>query len=152
MMPIPWQTEKEPLSEKAHAGFDNLSLEQLQAMALTRQKTIEGLGREIKEHLDNDQKHEDRLAKLEEQFDTLAQGSELKFKAPLLTKIRKAVRDSHLLDHEMEMAKMKDYSDDAAAEWRHLDPWKYIHAQNLVLGRGCLALDQHYIEKMKFKE
>merc|ERR1719253_1693799 len=40
MMPIPWQqeTEKPRGVEKPHVGFDGLSIEQLQAMAVTRAK------------------------------------------------------------------------------------------------------------------
>merc|ERR1719272_1183521 len=114
MVPIPWQQQKEEAVEEPEKDKDlsldylsKLSTETLQEMAETRKKTIENLTREVDDMADGDQKHEDRLAVLEKKFGTLCNGSDLQFKAPLLSKISKMVRDSLLLDHDAEMDRMK---------------------------------------------
>lgn len=157
MVPIPWQRPKaqkvEEVEEKKDVSFDYLtrmSTEQLQEMAEMRQKQIMHLKKDVDDLTDGDQKHEDRLAALEKKFGQLCHGSDLQFKAPLLAKISKMVRDSHLLDHDAELERMKDQT--AAEEWADLDPWSYIHSDNLVMGRGFMRLDQDYIEKVKWQE
>lgn len=180
MMPIPWQSKALEKSaagkqEKSHAGFDSLSVEQLQTMALTRAKTIEGLNREVKELAHSDQKHEERLRKLETQFGSITHNQDLKLKAPLLSKIRQVVRDSHLLDHANEIDKLKedglpeetwaigiegltmdvDYSPEDGGDLFALgaaDPYTYMHAEHLALGRGVLSLDQHHVQKKAYQE
>merc|ERR1719491_2164191 len=114
MMPIPWKQEKP--DEDAHYKdkdvsadhFTGLSTEQLQEMALTRKRTIENLKREVNSLTSGDGKHDGRLVALEKKFGELCNGSDLEFKAPLLSKIAKMVRESHLLDHEEEMARIKE--------------------------------------------
>lgn len=153
MAPIPWK-EPEAKAEKSHVGFDNLSLEQLEMMAKMRNQTIENLRQEVQDFANFDDIHEKRLMALEEQFNHLTVGQELRLKAPMLHKIRKVVRESHLLDHDMEMERLKEayMAEDACDQWADLDPWTYIHSQNLVLGRGYVGLDQHFIERQKMKE
>lgn len=158
MVPIPWQQPKKAEEEEEEVDkpdqsleyLSTLSTEMLQEMAETRKKTMENLQREVDDLSEGDAKHEERLVALEKKFGQLCQGSDLKFKAPLLSKISKMVRDSHLLDHDADMDRMKGHS--AAEQWADLDPWAYIHSDNLAMGRNFMRLDQHHIAKMEWKK
>lgn len=120
-------------------------------MAKTRAQTIQGLELQITQLQEGDAKHEERLAKLEKQFGALVNGSDLKFKAPLLAKIKNVVRDSHVMDHT---DAMNTHKEDSVEVWgeSEIDPWKYMHSESLVLGRGCMALDKKAIEKQLWNQ
>jgi len=152
MMPIPWQKREAeaPRETKPNPAYDTSTPEQLQAMARSRNKEIESLQKEVAALTDLES-HETRLAQLEQKFGGLCQGSDLKIKAPLLAKISQVVRESHLLDHDLQIQTVKENADEMHPEGE-LSPWEYMHSQNLVLGRGCMALDRGYAEKKKFKE
>lgn len=148
MVPIPWQRKEEHVSNVAepHSGFDYMEVEDLQAMATSRELVIKHLEEEIEGLERDDAKHEERLATLERQFGNLVQGDTVKVKAPLLAKISAAVRDSHLLDHEEELNQLGN-PEEQEEKW-----WNHLHAQNLTMGRGYMPLDRKFIAKERFKE
>lgn len=97
---------------------------------------------------------EDRLKRLESQFGQLRHGEVVRLKAPALHSIMQAVRedDSYLhmkaLEHEKGVAENKLGADAA----RYDAEEGYTKAASLKLGRGCMWLDQEYLNRLALQK
>jgi hypothetical protein len=126
--------------------FEGLSIEELEEKVEANENLIRDLEQDV-ETMVGPALQQQRIAALEKQLDGLRPGVKVPIQAPLLEKVSKIVRDSHEIEHQREIAEMRqrDASDELFQYYDEHDPWEYLHARELALGRSVMPLDREYI-------
>lgn len=130
-----------------NAELMRLTTEELKDRARENNKKLCG----IEEEMYSRYVQQDRLAHLEHLFVHLRPGKELRVEAPVLQKISQAVLASHEIDHQQEMAALRE---EARQEYfTQVDPVTYLHpdAKGLVLGRSAMPLDRNFVAQEEWE-
>eukprot|EP00929_Paragymnodinium_shiwhaense_P041826 TRINITY_DN21717_c0_g2_i1.p1 TRINITY_DN21717_c0_g2~~TRINITY_DN21717_c0_g2_i1.p1 ORF type:complete len:256 (+),score=70.60 TRINITY_DN21717_c0_g2_i1:113-880(+) len=119
--------------------LEDLSMEELQVMLQERDAAVVELKHEIEMLRNTPQLFQRRLADLEAGvLSQVHKGVMLEVNAPILDNISKIIREDHLLEHQ-EACKA------------HADAYEgnshYLEADDLVLGRAYMSLDQKFKEE-----
>lgn len=128
--------------------LESLSAEELQWLLEERDAAIVELSHEIEMLRGAPDLFKQRLARLEDGvLQHVHKGCMLEVDAPLLEGISRVIREDHLLEHQEEVENHKAHRDGEDYVDSH-----YLEADDLVLGRHYMALDQKYLEEESLRK